>query len=98
MTEKHKFVIIHELLQARTEVSQQLMTEKQQLVAEKEQWTAEKQQLMTEKEHLQQELQIANATADEQVQQLRHQVSDIIVTIFNGNSCVICSYPVSCQP
>ena len=71
------------------------MTEKQQLAAEKEQWTAEKQQLMTEKEHLQQELQIANTTADEQVEQLRRQVSDIIVTISNGNSCVIALIPLA---
>ena len=59
-------------------MSQQLMTEKEQLAKEKDQWMAEKGQLMTEKKQLQQELQIANTRADEQVQQLRQQVSDII--------------------
>ena len=53
----------------------------------------EKAQLMTEKAQLQQELQTANTRADEQVQQLRQQVSDIILTLSNGYSCVIVLIP-----
>ena len=79
------FSIIHKL-QARTEESQQLMTEKEQLAKKKE-------QLMTEKKQLQQEIHTANTRADEQVQQLRQQVSDIILTVSNGYSCVIVLIP-----
>ena len=56
------------------------MTEKEQLMTEKEQLMTEKEQQMIEKDQLQQELQTANTRADEQLQQLRQQVS--IVTLF----------------
>ena len=53
---------------------------------------AEKQQATNEKEQLQQELQAANTRQDEsqeQVQQLQQRVSDIILSLSNGYSCVI---------
>ena len=46
----------------------------------KPQLMEEKDQVTREKEQLQQELQTVNTRADEQIQQLRQQVSDIIVT------------------
>ena len=57
---------------------------------------AEQQQATREKEQLQQELQAANARRDEsqeQVQQLQQRVSDIILTLSNGYSCVIVLIP-----
>ena len=71
----------------------QWTAEKDQWMAEKDQWMAEKEQLMTEKNQLQQELQTANSRADEQVQQLHQQVSDIKLTLSNGCSCVIVLIP-----
>ena len=56
----------------------------------------EKKQLMTEKAQLQQELYVANTRQDqsqEQVQQLQQRVSDIILTLSNGYSCVIVLIP-----
>ena len=74
------------------------MTENEQVTRENEQLVTEKQRLTTGKEQLQQELWAANTRRDEsqeQVQQLRQQVSDIILTLSDGYSC---SYSISCQP
>ena len=62
----------------------------------KPQLMAERQQVTREKEQLQQELQAANTRRDEsqeQVQQLQQRVSDIILTLSNGYSCVIVLIP-----
>ena len=51
---------------------------------------------MIEKAQLQQELQAANTRRDEsqeQVQHLQQRVSDIILTLSNGYSCVIVLIP-----
>ena len=62
----------------------------------KPQLMAERQQVTREREQLQQELQAANTRCDEsqeQVQQLQQRVSDIILTLSNGYSCVIVLIP-----
>ena len=55
-------------------------------------------QLMIEKAQLQQELQVANTRRDEsqeQVLQLQERVSDIILILSNGYSCVIFLIPLA---
>ena len=69
------------------------MVENEQVTIENEQLITENQQLTREKEQLQQELHTANTRADEQVQHLQQRVSDIILTLSNGYSCVIVLIP-----
>ena len=78
--------------------NQQVTREKEQLITEKQQVTTEKGQLITEKEQLRQEFQTANTRADEYIQQLRQQVSDIIVTSLYKSHIGNVFHPISCQP
>ena len=76
------------------------MAMNQQLITENQRVTREKQQLITEKEQLRWELQTANTRADEQIQQLRQQVSDIIVTsLYKSHRLSFANvlHPISCQ-